>query len=91
MEIKKILSQINVKSKISKDAFKIYGQGIVTAGKRKVFVTNLGDHRICMSAFILSLVTGVKTKIKNFETVFTSSPSFLQIMKKLGAQFEVQK
>ena len=91
LEMKKILSQINIKSKISKDAFKIYGQGIVAAGKRKVFVTNLGDHRICMSAFILALVTGVKTKIKNFETVFTSSPSFLKIMKKLGAQFEIQK
>ena len=91
LEMKKILSQINIKSKISKDAFKIYGQGIVAAGTRKVFVTNLGDHRICMSAFILALVTGVKTKIKNFETVFTSSPSFLKIMKKLGAQFEIQK
>ena len=44
---------------------------------------NLGDHRICMSSFVLALLTGAKTKIKNFETVYTSSPSFLKIMKTL--------
>ena len=49
--------------------------------KKKIIVPNLGDHRICMSSFILAILTGAKTKIKNFETVFTSSPSFLKIMK----------
>ena len=29
-----------------------------------------------MSTFILAILTGAKAKIKNFETVFTSSPSF---------------
>ena len=54
-------------------------------------VPNLGDHRICMSTFVLSLATGVKAEIKNFETVKTSSPSFLQIIKSLGGNFEVKK
>ena len=44
-----------------------------------------------MCAFILALLTEAKTYIKNFETVFTSSPSFLKIMKSLGAKFEIQK
>ena len=44
-----------------------------------------------MSAVILALLTGIKTKIHNFETVYTSSPSFLKIMKQLGAKFEIQK
>jgi 5-enolpyruvylshikimate-3-phosphate synthase len=44
-----------------------------------------------MSSFILGILTGAETKIKNFETVFTSSPSFLIIMKSLGAKFEIQK
>ena len=64
---------------------------MIKANKKKIFVPNLGDHRICMSAFILALLTGAKAKIKNFETVFTSSPSFLKIMKTLGAKFELQK
>ena len=58
---------------------------------KKINVPNLGDHRICMSSFILAILTGAKTKIKNFETVFTSSPSFLKIMKNLGAKFEIKK
>ena len=54
-------------------------------------VPNLGDHRICMSTVILSLVSGIKSEIKNFETVRTSSPSFLQIIKSLGGRFEIKK
>ena len=44
-----------------------------------------------MACFVLSLLTGATTKLKGFETVFTSSPSFLKIMKNLGADFEIQK
>ena len=40
---------------------------------------------------LFALIIGIKTKINNFETVFTSSPSFLKIMKDLGAKFEIQK
>ena len=91
LEMQKILKQVGVKSKMKKDEFKIYGRGIIKAKDKKINVPNLGDHRICMAAFILALLTGIKTKIKNFETVFTSSPSFLKIMKTLGAKFEIQK
>ena len=91
IEMKKILDQINIKSKLNKDQFKIYGQGLIDASDKKIKVPNLGDHRICMSCFVLALLTGAKTKINNFETVFTSSPSFLKIMKNLGAKFEIQK
>ena len=89
--MKKILDQINIKSKLNKDQFKIYGQGLIDASDKIIKVPNLGDHRICMSCFVLALLTGAKTKINNFETVFTSSPSFLKIMKKLGAKFEIKK
>tara|TARA_B100001057_G_scaffold494911_1_gene592582 strand:+ start:1425 stop:2771 length:1347 start_codon:yes stop_codon:yes gene_type:complete len=90
-EMKKILDQINIKSRISKNGFKIFGRGMIDASDKLIKVPNLGDHRICMSSFILAILTGAKTKIKNFETVFTSSPSFLKIMSKLGAKFEIQK
>ena len=90
-EMQKILSQVSVKTKFYKDELKIYGKGIINAQDKIINVPNLGDHRICMSTFVLALLTGAKTKIKNFETVFTSSPSFLKIMKKIGAKFEIQK
>ena len=91
IEMKKILDQINIKSELYKEEFKIYGQGLIDASDKTIYVPNLGDHRICMSSFVLALLTGAKTKINNFETVFTSSPSFLKIMKNLGAKFEIQK
>ena len=90
-EMQKILKQIGIKSISSNNELRIFGKGMIDATNKKVIVPNLGDHRICMSSFILAILTGAKTKIKNFETVYTSSPSFLKIMKLLGAKFEIQK
>ena len=91
IEMQKILKQIDIKSVFKKDELKIYGKGIIDANNKLIHVSNLGDHRICMSSFVLALITGAKTKINHFETVFTSSPSFLKLMKSLGAKFEIQK
>ena len=90
-EMKKILSQIGIKCELSKNEMKVFGKGIIDASNKKIVIENLGDHRIAMCAFILAILTNAKTLIKNFETVFTSSPSFLKIMKSLGAKFEIQK
>ena len=90
-EMQKVLKQIGIKSKANKDHLIIFGKGSINTNNKKFFVPNLGDHRICMSTFVLAALTGVETKIKNFETVFTSSPSFLKIMKTLGLKFEIQK
>ena len=89
--MQKILKQIGIKSVASQNMIKIYGKKFEKRKNFKINVPNLGDHRICMSALILSLITGVKCKIKNFETVFTSSPSFLEIVKYLGGKFEIKK
>ena len=90
-EMQKILKQVGIKSVSKKNELKIFGKGMIDTKHKIVRVPNLGDHRICMSFFILEILTGSKTEIKNFETVFTSSPSFLKIMKILGAKFEIQK
>ena len=90
-EMQNILKQIGVKSISSKDKLKIFGKGHINAKDKIINVKNLGDHRICMSTFVLAILTGAKTKINNFETVFSSAPSFLKIMKSLGANFELQK
>ena len=87
LEMQKIFKQIGIKSISTKDGIKIFGKGVIDAKNKKINVPNLGDHRICMSSFILSVLTGVKTKIIGFETVFTSSPSFLKIIKSLGAKY----
>ena len=66
-------------------------ENFVNNKNRAIKVPSLGDHRICMSSTVLSLVTGVKAKIKNFDTVRTSSPNFLKTIKLLGGNFEIQK
>ena len=89
-EMQKILKQIGISSKFTKDELKIFGKGLFNAKNKIIKVPNRSDHRLCMSSFCLALLTGAKTKIKNFETVFTSSPSFLKIMRSLGAKFEIK-
>ena len=90
-EMQKVLRQIGIKTKNDKNSLEIFGQGLIDASDRKIYVPNLGDHRICMASFVLAILTGAKTKIKNFETVNSSSPSFLKIMKRIGASFEIQR
>jgi 3-phosphoshikimate 1-carboxyvinyltransferase len=90
-EMKKILWQIGIKCQSTKNEMKIYGVTEIKKINTTIKVPNLGDHRICMSSVILSFVTGIKAEIKNFETVRTSSPSFLEIIKSLGGEFEIKK
>ena len=90
-EMQKVLRQVGIQTLLSKNELKIFGKGMINGNNKKIIIPNLGDHRIAMSAFVLASLTGAKAKIKNFETVFTSSPSFLKIMKILGAKFEKQK
>ncbi len=90
-EMQKVLKQIDIKSVAKKNELKIYGKKFVKNKSKKINIPNLGDHRICMATQILSLITGVKAKINNFETVYTSAPSFLKIIKSLGGKFEIQK
>jgi len=90
-EMQKILKQVGVKTVSKKNNLKVFGKGMLNALNKKINVPNLGDHRICMATFVLAILTGAKTNIKNFETVNSSSPSFLKLMKQLGAKFEIQK
>ncbi len=90
-EMQKILKQIGIKSTFNKNEMKIYGKSFIENKNKKIKVPNLGDHRICMSSTVLSLATGIKARINNFETVKTSSPNFLKIIRSLGANCEVTK
>lgn len=90
-EMQKILKQISVITKFKNDKIIIKGNNLAKTKKNKIIVPGLGDHRICMSSAILAYLTGSKVIIKNFETVGTSSPNFLNIIKFLGGRFEKKK
>ena len=44
-----------------------------------------------MSFFCLGQILNGNIEIKNFDTVNTSFPKFLKLMKKIGAKFEIKK
>ncbi len=90
-EMKKILNQVGIKCKSTKSEMRIRGVKKIKKNNKVIRVPNLGDHRICMSTVIFSLLTGINSEIKNFETVRTSSPSFLNIIKLLGGKYEIKK
>ena len=68
----------------------VFVESMINAKNKKILIKNLGDHRIAMCGFILALITDANVFIKNFETVFTSLPSFLKIMKFLGANLKLK-
>ena len=90
LESKKIFDQAGIKCKITKTSMVIYGNDKIKTQNKSIVSKTEGDHRICMSSVIFALVTGIKTKIKNFETVNTSFPGFTNIIKNLGGKIAVK-
>ena len=80
-----------MRSVFSNDKLKIFGKDIWMSKNKTIKVPDIKDHRIFQSTSILALITGTKAKMKNFETVFTSAPSFLKIIKSLGGKFEIER
>jgi 3-phosphoshikimate 1-carboxyvinyltransferase len=90
LESKKILVQAGIKCKTTKGSMIIYGIDKIETQNKSILVKTRGDHRICMSSTILSLVTGISAKIENFETVNSSFPGFFSIIKKLGGKIVIK-
>ena len=84
------LNKIGIKTKSDTDSLKIFGNpNIEIKNKLKIFPQD--DHRVAMSFFCLGQLLNGKIEIKNFQTVNTSFPKFLSVMKKIGANFEIKK
>ena len=84
------LNKIGIKTKSTKDSFKIYGNPNIKI-KKKVSIFSKDDHRIAMSWTIFGLLVGGKLEINNFETVNTSFPNFLSLIRSIGAKIEIKK
>ena len=84
------LSQIGVKTKSTKDSLIIFGNKNIQGGKTLEIFPNY-DHRIAMSFFCLGQLYNGTILVNDFKTVDTSFSKFLELMKKIGAKFEVKK
>ena len=85
------LKRIGIKTISTINSLKIYGNPNIKI-KKALEIYPKDDHRIAMSFFCLAQLLDGKMTIHNFETVNTSFPKFLTLMKnKIGAKFEIKK
>ena len=79
----KILNMMGVKTELTKDSIKIYGQPNLKIKKAIKIKNYLKDHRIFMMSTIAALTCGNKWTIHDKDSINTSFPSFLKIIKKI--------
>ena len=82
----KILNMIGVKTKVTESSIKIFGQPNISLKKNYEVKDYLKDHRVFMMTTIIALTLGGKWKIYNPESIKTSFPSFLKIVKEIGGK-----
>ena len=85
----KLLNQLGIKTKLTKDSIKIFGNPSVELKKSINIKNYYKDHRIFMTSVIAALTFGGKWKINDIDSYKSSFPSFLDILKKLGYKFKL--
>ncbi len=84
----KILNLMGVKNVATNNSIKIFGNPSLKVNKRIVIKNFLKDHRVFMTSVIAALSFQGKSKwqISDVNSIKTSFPNFLIILKKLGAK-----
>ena len=78
----KILNMIGVKTMVTENSIKIYGNPNLSLSKDYEIKNYLKDHRIMAMCTIAALTLGGKWKIYDPKSIKTSFPSFTQILQK---------
>ena len=79
----KILNMMGVKTKLTNHSIKIYGNPKLKIKKLITIKNYLKDHRIFMMSSVAALTIGGEWKIHDQDSINTSFPSFLKIIKKI--------
>jgi len=82
------LKNIGVKVERKKDDIKIFGNPKLELNKDIHIKNYLKDHRVFMMSCVAALSFGGKWKIDDKNSINTSFPTFLKILKKLGAKIK---
>ena len=80
----KILNKMGIKTVLSNDSIKIYGNPNLELKNQIVIKNFLKDHRVFMTSAIAALTFGGKWKIFDKDSINTSFPSFLKKFNFLG-------
>ena len=80
----KILNKMGVKTELTDETIKIYGNPSLDLKNKKILISNfLKDHRVFMTSVIASLAFGGKWQINDKDSINTSFPEFLNIIRNL--------
>ena len=82
----KILNMMGVKTELTKNSIKIYGQPNLKITKQVIIKDYLKDHRIFMMSTIAALTCGGQWKIHDKDSINTSFPTFLKIVKNISGK-----
>ena len=80
----KILNMMGVKTELTKNSIKIYGQPNLEIKKLIIIKNYLKDHRIFMMSTIAALTCGGIWKIHDKDSINTSFPTFLNMVRKIS-------
>ena len=75
---------MGIKTKLTKSSIKIYGNPNLEITKPIIIKDYLKDHRIFMMSTIAALTLGGQWKIHDKDSINSSFPSFLKIIKKIN-------
>ncbi len=82
----KILKFMGINNKLTKSSIKIVGNPNLEL-KKKISIKNFSkDHRVFMMSVVAALTFGGKWKINDLDSIKTSFPKFLEILKKIKQQ-----
>jgi len=79
----KILNLMGVKTTVTKNSIKIFGNPSLKIKKKIIIKDFLKDHRVFMTSMIAGLTFGGEWIIYDKDSIKTSFPSFLKILKDL--------
>ena len=77
----KILNLMGIKNILTNDSIKIFGNPNINIKKKIIIKNYLKDHRIFMTSAIAALTFGGEWHIHDKDSINTSFPSFLKILK----------
>ena len=79
----KILNLMGIKNDLTSSSIKIFGNPRISIEKKIIIKDYLRDHRIFMSSVVAALSFGGEWHIHNKNSINTSFPNFLKILKNL--------
>tara|TARA_B100001121_G_scaffold84110_1_gene74383 strand:+ start:522 stop:1865 length:1344 start_codon:yes stop_codon:yes gene_type:complete len=84
----KFLKSIGIKVDEKFDSLKIYGNPDLKIKKKVIIKNFLKDHRVFMMSCVAALTLGGNFKIYDKNSINSSFPNFLDLLKKLGANVD---